>query len=89
VGRRADEGYQLAQSLFAFGTGGLTGTGLGFGTAPGRAVLVHRRDLRRVGEELGLLGATAMLLAFLLLVVRGFKIALTARDEFARCSRSG
>jgi cell division protein FtsW (lipid II flippase) len=35
-----------------------------------------------IGEELGLLGATAVLFAFLLLIVRGFKISLTARDEF-------
>ena len=81
--RVADEGYQIAQSLFAFGTGGLTGTGLGFGRPQDIPFSETDAIFAVVGEELGLLGATAMLLAFLLLVVRGFKIALTARDEFA------
>jgi cell division protein FtsW (lipid II flippase) len=81
--RVADEGYQIAQSLFAFGTGGLTGTGLGFGRPQDIPFSETDAIFAVVGEELGLLGATAMLVAFVLLVVRGFKIALTARDEFA------
>jgi cell division protein FtsW (lipid II flippase) len=81
--RVADEGYQIAQSLFAFGTGGLTGAGLGFGRPQDIPFSETDAIFAVVGEELGLLGATAMLLAFVLLVARGFKIALTARDEFA------
>jgi cell division protein FtsW (lipid II flippase) len=81
--RVSDEGYQIAQSLFAFGTGGLTGTGLGFGRPQDIPFSETDAIFAVVGEELGLLGATAMLLAFVLLVVRGFKIALTARDEYA------
>jgi cell division protein FtsW (lipid II flippase) len=81
--RVADEGYQIAQSLFAFGTGGLTGTGLGFGRPQDIPFSETDAIFAVVGEELGLLGATAMLVAFVLLVVRGFKIALTARDEFS------
>jgi cell division protein FtsW (lipid II flippase) len=78
-----DAGYQLAQTLFAFGTGGVTGTGLGFGRPQDIPFSSTDAIFAVVGEELGLLGATAMLLAFLLLAARGFKIALTARDEFA------
>jgi cell division protein FtsW (lipid II flippase) len=77
-----DEGYQLAQSLFAIGTGGLTGTGLGQGRPQDVPFSATDAIFVVIGEELGLLGATAILLAFLLLIVRGFKISLTARDEF-------
>jgi cell division protein FtsW (lipid II flippase) len=77
-----DTGYQLAQSLFAIGTGGLTGTGLGEGRPQDVPFSATDAIFVVIGEELGLLGATAVLFAFLLLIVRGFKISLTARDEF-------
>lgn len=75
-------GYQLAQSLFALGTGGLTGTGLGFGRPQDVPFSATDAIFVVIGEELGLLGATAVLLCYLLLVARGFRIAQTARDEF-------
>jgi cell division protein FtsW (lipid II flippase) len=78
----SDTGYQLAQSLFALGTGGLTGTGLGFGRPQDVPFSATDAIFVVIGEELGLLGATAILLAFLLLAARGFRIAQTARDEF-------
>jgi cell division protein FtsW (lipid II flippase) len=74
--------YQLAQSLFAIGTGGLTGTGLGLGRPQDVPFSATDAIFVVIGEELGLLGATAVLLAFLLLAFRGLKIATTARDEF-------
>jgi cell division protein FtsW (lipid II flippase) len=77
------EGYQIAQSLFALGTGGVTGTGPGFGRPQDIPFSATDAIFSVIGEELGLLGATAVLLAFLLLAVRGFKVALTARDEFS------
>ncbi len=78
-----DAGYQIAQSLFALGTGGLTGTGPGFGRPQDIPFSSTDAIFSVIGEELGLLGATALLLAFLLLVVRGFKVSLTAKDEFS------
>jgi cell division protein FtsW (lipid II flippase) len=75
-------GYQLAQSLFALGTGGLTGTGLGFGRPQDVPFSATDAIFVVIGEELGLLGATAVLLGYLLLVARGFRISQTARDEF-------
>jgi cell division protein FtsW (lipid II flippase) len=78
-----DAGYQIAQSLFALGTGGLTGTGPGFGRPQDIPFSSTDAIFSVIGEELGLLGATAVLLAFLLLAVRGFKVALTAKDEFS------
>jgi cell division protein FtsW (lipid II flippase) len=78
-----DTGYQLVQSLFAIGTGGLTGTGLGQGRPQDVPFSATDAIFVVIGEELGLLGATAILLGFLLLTVRGFRIAQTARDEFS------
>jgi cell division protein FtsW (lipid II flippase) len=78
-----DASYQLVQSLFALGTGGLTGTGLGFGRPQDIPFAATDAVFVVAGEELGLLGATALLVVYLLLVVRGFKIAQTARDEFS------
>ena len=83
------EGYQLAQALFALGTGGLTGTGLGLGRPNDIPFAATDAIFAILGEELGLLGATAVLLLFLLLVARGFKIALTARDEVGSLAVTG
>jgi cell division protein FtsW (lipid II flippase) len=83
------DGYQIAQSLFALSTGGLTGTGLGLGYPNFIPYAATDAIFAVIGEELGLLGATAILLTFLLLVSRGFKIALTGRDEVATLLAGG
>jgi cell division protein FtsW (lipid II flippase) len=82
-------GYQIAQSLFAIGTGGLTGTGLGLGRPQDVPFSATDAIFVVIGEELGLLGTTAVLLLFLLLTFRGLKIATTARDEFATLLAAG
>ncbi|MEU1053565.1 FtsW/RodA/SpoVE family cell cycle protein [Streptomyces sp. NPDC005876] len=76
---------QLAQSLFAFAAGGVTGTGLGLG----HSVLIGfatKSDfiLATAGEELGFLGLTAIFLLYALLVERGFRAGLVLRDQFGR-----
>ncbi|MFE5598723.1 FtsW/RodA/SpoVE family cell cycle protein [Streptomyces coelicoflavus] len=76
---------QLAQSLFAFAAGGVTGTGLGLG----HSVLIGfavKSDfiLATAGEELGFLGLTAVFLLYGLLVERGYRAGLGARDPFGR-----
>ncbi|MFK4109092.1 FtsW/RodA/SpoVE family cell cycle protein [Streptomyces sp. NPDC002176] len=76
---------QLAQSLFAFAAGGMTGTGLGLGhsTLIGFAT---KSDfvLATAGEELGLAGLAAIFLLYALLVERGFRTALALREPFGR-----
>ncbi|MEU3732023.1 FtsW/RodA/SpoVE family cell cycle protein [Streptomyces sp. NPDC033538] len=76
---------QLAQSLFAFAAGGVTGTGLGLG----HSILIGfavKSDfiLATAGEELGFLGLTAIFLLYALLVERGYRAGLGARDPFGR-----
>ncbi|MFF4490965.1 FtsW/RodA/SpoVE family cell cycle protein [Streptomyces sp. NPDC001544] len=76
---------QLAQSLFAFAAGGVTGTGLGLGhsTLIGFAT---KSDfiLATAGEELGLAGLSAIFLLYGLLVERGYRAGLALRDPFGR-----
>ena len=83
------DGYQLVQSLFALGSGGTVGVGIG----EGRPDLIPEVEtdfiFAAVGEELGLLGATALLLCYVLLVARGFRIALHARDDYSRLLAAG
>ena len=84
-----DEGYQLAQSLFALATGGISGTGLGQGR-PGFIPDAHTDFVfSALGEELGLLGVTALLLLFILLIFRGFRAAIRSPDGFGQLLATG
>ncbi|MFE9255069.1 FtsW/RodA/SpoVE family cell cycle protein [Streptomyces sp. NPDC006879] len=76
---------QSAQALFSFGSGGVTGTGLGLGH-PELIGFAGRSDfiLTTVGEELGLAGTMAVLLLYGLLVQRGLRMAVAARDPFGK-----
>lgn len=75
-----DEGFQVAQSLFALATGGIAGTGLGQGH-PGFIPDAHTDFVfSAIGEELGLFGSTAILLLFTVLVMRGFRAAVTRSE---------
>jgi cell division protein FtsW (lipid II flippase) len=84
-----DEGYQLAQSLFALAQGGLFGTGLNRGR-PDLIPAAHTDFIFSViGEELGLLGTAGILLCFMLIAARGLKISLQARDDFGQLLAAG
>ena len=84
-----DAGYQQIQSEYAMASGGLFGRGLAFGS-PGFIPEVHSDYVfAAIGEELGLLGTFAVLMLFLLLVFRGYYIAMRARDPFGRYLAAG
>lgn len=82
-------GYQLVQSLFALSSGGLIGMGLGNGM-PGRIPFVETDFIfSAIGEELGLLGAAAIVMCFLLITVRGLATAARARSDMAAFTAAG
>ncbi|CAA9520300.1 MAG: FtsW-like cell division membrane protein CA_C0505, partial [uncultured Rubrobacteraceae bacterium] len=77
-------GFQILQSIFNIADGGLLGTGLGAGFAQTIPEVETDFVFSAVASELGLLGATAVLLAFLAFVYRGTKIALLAEDDASK-----
>ncbi len=87
-------GDQLVQGWFAMGNGGIGGTGIGLGVWPqyhGIYLYSITSDMifAAIGEELGLLGTSAVALAFLLIVGAGLRIAQTARSDFSRLLATG
>ena len=78
------KGYQLVQSLLSIGSGGLWGVGLGKSRQKYLYLPEEHNDFifAIVCEELGLIGATIIMLLFAALILRGYWIALHARDRF-------
>jgi cell division protein FtsW (lipid II flippase) len=87
--------YQLVKSLYSIGNGGFWGTGLGEGTfnsTDGSALIPYLRTdfiFSAIAQELGLVGAAALLLVFMLFVVRGMRIALRGQDGFSKLLAAG
>ncbi len=82
-------GFQIVEAAFALADGGLTGTGLGQGT-PGKVPFaVTDMIFAAIGEELGLLGSTAVLVTFLLFVGAGFRVAAEAKSTFEKLLAAG
>ncbi len=77
-----EEGYQLVQSLYAFGSGSLFGTGIGAGRQKLFFLPEAHNDfiMAVVGEELGFIGMTAVMLVVAIILFRGFIIAFRQED---------
>jgi len=83
------EAYQIVQSLFAFGSGGIMGTGLTYGF-PSMIPEVHTDFIfAAIGEEMGLVGAGAVILTYILMVYRAFRVALLATVPFSMLVAGG
>jgi cell division protein FtsW len=84
-------GYQPEQSLIAVGNGGLTGVGLGAGQQKLNFLPEAHTEFiyAIIGEEVGLIGTSVVLLLFVAILWRGFRVALKARDPFLRLCASG
>ena len=83
------DGFQIVESQFAFSAGGVTGTGINLGS-PSRIPLSETDFIfAAIGEELGLVGATAVLLAYLLMIGAGLRIALRTDVAFERLLATG
>ncbi len=80
-----DIGYgQLAQSWFAMATGGMVGTGLGQGSPTLIPYIGSDFIFAAFGEELGMLGTSALLLLYLVVIGRGLRIGLERSDPFGK-----
>jgi cell division protein FtsW (lipid II flippase) len=93
--RQDCESYQLVKSLYSIGNGGFGGAGLGKGTfvsTDGHQLIPYINSdfiYSALAQELGLVGAAALLLVFMLFVARGMKIALQADDGFSKLLAAG
>jgi len=84
-------GFQTIQSLLALGSGGLLGMGLGNGRQKLLYIPERHTDFiyAVLGEELGFIGAAFILILFVIFVWRGFKIAVSAPDNFTSLVAAG
>lgn len=86
-----DEGYQLSQSLLAFGSGGLFGMGLGLGRQKYAFLPYPESDFifAVVGEDLGMVGCLSVMTLFGAFLFFGFRIALRCQDRFGSLLAGG
>lgn len=89
--KMSDEGYQLAQSLIAFGSGGVFGMGLGMGRQKYAYLPYPESDFifAIVGEDFGLAGCVAVIALFAAFMVCGMGIATRCRDKFGALLAAG
>jgi cell division protein FtsW (lipid II flippase) len=88
-------GYQITQSLYSISNGGFGGAGLGkgtFTTTSGTTLIPSANTdfiYSAIAQELGLVGAAALLLVFMLFIARGFRVAMLADDGFSKLLAAG
>lgn len=85
------KGYQITQSLMAVGSGGLLGKGIGQSIQKRKYLPYAQNDFifAIIVEEIGLIGAIALIVAFFLLILFAWKIAVRSRDIFGKLIASG
>ena len=79
-----DDGYQIVQALWGMSDGGLMGTGLGRGSPDIVPVAESDFIFTSIGEELGMFGAAAVLMSYLLIVGAGLRVALRTDNAFEK-----
>ncbi|MDR1245820.1 MAG: putative lipid II flippase FtsW [Clostridiales Family XIII bacterium] len=86
-----DSGWQAVNSLLAFGAGGVFGNGLGNSIQKAMYLPEGHNDfiLAVIGEELGFVGCLILLIAYMLLIFRGARIAINAPDRFSMLIAAG
>ncbi|MEW6279407.1 MAG: FtsW/RodA/SpoVE family cell cycle protein [Candidatus Eremiobacterota bacterium] len=84
-----NRGFQMSQALFSLAWGGMFGTGLGLGQPDRVPEAATDFVFVALAEELGFLGAVAILVTFMLLVTRAFRAAMRAPDEFGTLLAGG
>jgi cell division protein FtsW len=84
-------GFQTVQAMIGIGSGGITGKGLGEGVQKINYLPEQQTDmiLAVIGEELGLIGITAVIAAFAAFAFAGFTVALRCRDPFGKLLAAG
>jgi cell division protein FtsW (lipid II flippase) len=93
--RQNCDSYQLVKSLYSIANGGYGGTGIGkgtFETVDGTQLIPYLQTdfvYSAIAQELGLIGAAAVLLLYLALVARGMRVALIAHDGFSKLLAAG
>jgi cell division protein FtsW (lipid II flippase) len=93
--RQDCQGYQIVRSLYSIANGGWLGTGFGkgtFTTTGGTPLIPYVKTdfiFSALAQELGLIGASALLLVFMLFVARGMKTALQVDDGFSKLLAAG
>jgi cell division protein FtsW (lipid II flippase) len=93
--RQDCQSYQEVQSLYSIAHGGFGGTGLGSGTftnAAGRQIIPDLNTdfiYSALAQELGLIGAAALVLLYMVFVLRGFRVALMAGEGFSKLLAAG
>jgi len=93
--RQDCQSYQEVQSLYSIAHGGFGGTGFGngtFQTTSGHQVIPDLKTdfiYSALAQELGLIGVSALLMVYMLFVLRGFRVALAASDGFSKLLAAG
>ncbi|ATD55225.1 stage V sporulation protein E [Clostridium chauvoei] len=87
----AGDGYQLIQSFYALGAGGITGLGLGQSRQKTLYMPEPHNDFifSIIGEELGLIGCLCIMALFLFFIWRGIKVAMNAKDTYGTLLATG